>query len=254
MTAGGPAMLRAMIGRFLAAAFVALAALTTTVRAQTPGERADVVVELYTSQGCTQCPRANRLLGNFAREPGVLALTFPIGIWDYLGWHDTFARPEFADRQRDYGRALRARGRFTPQLVLSGARQLSAADWDDARVALDQARAAPRALARGDLAITRLNGGRVRVTLNANSRGEGADIWLLAYDPGPLAVVVNGGLNINRTVLHYNLVRSIERVDTWNGRSVWYERARCSPECAVIIQQPNGGPILAAAYTGPRRR
>lgn len=246
-------MLGAMIGRFLAVTLVALAAFAASARAQTPGQRADVVVELYTSQGCSQCPRANRLLGNFAREPGVLALTFPVGMWDYLGWHDTFAQPEFTERQRQYSRALRIRGRFTPQLVLSGSRQLSAADWDDARIALDQAQMAPRALARGDLAITRLNGGRVRITLNNNPRGEDADIWLVVYDPGPLAVVVHGGLNINRTVLHYNLVRSMERVDTWNGRSVWYERSRCWPECAVIIQERNGGAILGAAYTGPRR-
>jgi len=245
-------MLAGMIGRFLAVALLGLAAFAGPAHAQTPGHRANAVVELYTSQGCTQCPRANRLLGNFAREDGVLALTFPVGMWDYLGWHDTFARPEFSDRQRQYARSLRTRGRFTPQLVLNGTRQLSAADWDDARVALDHALTAPRALARGDLVLTRLPAGRIRVTLNANMRGEAADIWLMAYDPGPLAVVVSGGLNINRTVLHYNLVRSVEHIDSWNGRAVWYERTRCSPECAVIVQAPNGGPILAAAYTGPR--
>lgn len=253
MSAGGPAMLGAMIGRFLAVVLVGLAALAAPARAQTPGTRAEAVVELYTSQGCTQCPRANRLLGNFAREERVLALTFPVGMWDYLGWNDTFAQPEFSDRQRAYARTMRTRGRFTPQLVLNGSRQLSASDWDDARVALDHALTSPRVLGRGDLAITRLSAGRVRVTLNANARGEGADIWLIAYDPGPLAVVVSGGLNVNRTVLHYNLVRSVERVDVWNGRSVWYERARCTPECAVIVQTPSGGPILGAAYTGRQR-
>ncbi len=242
-------MLGAMIGRFIAAVLLGLAAFSTVAHAQTSGRRAEAVVELYTSQGCTQCPRANRLLGSFSREEGVLALTFPVGMWDYLGWNDTFARPEFSDRQRQYARTLRTRGRFTPQLVLNGARQLSAADWDDARVALDQAMEAPRALARGDLSINRLNSGRVRVTLNANARGAGADIWLVAYDPGPIAVVVHGGLNLNRTVLHYNLVRSVERLDTWNGRAVWYERTRCTPQCAVIVQEASGGPILGAAYT-----
>jgi hypothetical protein len=254
MSAGGPAMLGPMIGRFIAVAFLGLAVLTAPARAQSQGDRADVVVELYTSQGCTQCPRANRLLGSFARENGVLALTFPVGMWDYLGWHDTFALPEFSDRQRKYARTLRTRGRFTPQLVLNGARQLSASDWDDARVALEQAQAASRTLARDDISLTRLPGGRVRVTLNANARGAGADVWLVAYDPGPLAVVVGTGLNRNRTVLHYNLVRTMDRLDTWNGRSVWYERPRCAPECAVIVQTPEGGPILGAAFTGRRVR
>lgn len=249
-------MLAAMIGRILAAALLWLAAASTPApayaQAETQGRRASVVVELYTSQGCIQCPRANRLLGNFAREDGVLALTFPVGIWDYLGWNDTFARPEFAERQRQYARTMRARGRFTPQLVLNGARQLSAADWEDARLALDSMRAAPQPLARNDLAISRLPNGRARVTLNANPRGAGAEILLVAYDPGPLAVIVYGGLNTNRTVLHYNLVRTIERLDTWDGRAVWFERGRCTPQCAVIIQRPNGGAILGAAYTERR--
>lgn len=250
-------MLGAMIARFLVAAvLLGLAAVPAPARAQTAGERAQVVVELYTSQGCTQCPRANRLLGMFAREEGVLALTFPVGMWDYLGWNDTFARPEFSDRQRAYARTLRTRGRFTPQLVLNGSRQLSASDWDDARVALDTARATPQTLAANDLGITRLSGGRVRVTLGSNLRvggAGGADVWLVAYDPGPLAVVITGGLNINRTVMHYNLARTMEHVALWDGRPVWYERSRCSPECAVIVQMPNGGPILGAAYTATRR-
>jgi hypothetical protein len=242
-----------MIARLLAAALLGLAALTTSASAQTTGQRAQVVVELYTSQGCTQCPRANRLLGMFAREQGVLALTVPVGIWDYLGWYDTFARPEFSDRQRAYANALRARGRFTPQLVLNGSRQLSASDWDDARHALDQARETRQPIDPGDLSITRLGGGRVRVTLGSMLGADNADVWLIAYDPGPLAVVITGGLNINRTVMHYNLVRSMEHAGSWDGRPTWYERSRCSPECAVIVQTRNGGPILGAAYTGRAR-
>lgn len=242
-------MLSGMIARFLAALLLGLAATTLSAHAQTAGTRAQTVVELYTSQGCTQCPRANRLLGVFSREEDVLALTFPVGIWDYLGWHDTFARPEFADRQRAYSTTMRVRGRFTPQLVINGARQLSASNWDDARDVFDEQQAAGWPTTAPDLGITRLRNNRVRITLGARSGAANADIWLIAYDPGPLTVVITGGVNINRTVAHYNLVRTIERLDTWNGRSAWYERTRCLPECAVLVQEPNGGRILAAAYT-----
>ncbi|HYD88454.1 MAG TPA: DUF1223 domain-containing protein [Vitreimonas sp.] len=237
-----------MIGRLIALALMALAATTTNARAQ-EGERAQMVVELFTSQGCTQCPRANRLLGMFAREDDVLALTFPVGIWDYLGWHDTYARPEYGDRQRAYSRSLRVRGRFTPQLVFNGARQISASDWDQARATYDAQRADGWPAAAPDLAISRLRNNRVRVTVGARSNAPQADVWLIAYDPGPLTVVVTGGANRNRSVAHYNLVKWIERLDGWNGRSAWYERPRCQPECAVIVQEPNGGRILAAAYT-----
>jgi hypothetical protein len=247
-------MLARMIVRFLAAMLLALAATAGSAHAQAQGERAQMVVELFTSQGCTQCPRANRLLGMFAREDDVLALTFPVGIWDYLGWHDTFAQPEFAERQRAYSQTLRVRGRFTPQLVFNGARQLSASDWDQARATYDAVRAQGWPASAPDLSITRLRNNRVRVTVGARANAPAADIWLLAYDPGPITVVITGGANMNRSVAHYNLVRWIERLDGWNGSSAWYERPRCVPECAVIVQEPDGGRILAARYTSRPRR
>ena len=250
--AGGAAMLPAMIGRFLAAALlVGFAALATPVHAQTT-TRAHAVVELYTSQGCTQCPRANRLLGMFSREEGVLALTFAVPIWDYLGWRDTFAEQDFADRQRAYSRSLRVRGRYTPQLVINGGSAMSASYWDEARAALDTARATPLTWSPS-ISITTLRYTRVRVALGAGPRrAEPADVWVVAYDRGPVTEYVTRGVNINRRVYHYNLVRSMGRVGRWDGGAVYYEYNRCSPECAVLIQEPNGGRIIAAAYTSLR--
>jgi hypothetical protein len=241
-------MVGVMIGRLLALALVALSATTMNARAQ-EGERAQMVVELFTSQGCSQCPRANRLLGMFAREDDVLALTFPVGIWDYLGWHDTFAQPEYAERQRTYSRTMRVRGRFTPQLVINGASQISASDWDQARATYDAQRAEGWPANAPNLSISRLRNNRVRVTVGARANAPPADVWLIAYDPGPITVVITGGANRNRSVAHYNLVKWIERLESWDGQSAWYERQRCQPECAVLVQEVNGGRILAAAYT-----
>jgi hypothetical protein len=247
-------MLASMLARFLAVV-LALLAIAVPARAQSEGVQARVVVELYTSQGCTQCPRANRLLGTFAREDDVLALTFPVGIWDYLGWRDTFARPEFAERQRVYSTSLRVRGRFTPQLVINGVHQMSASDWDQARAAFAEQQSAAWPAGAPSVAISRLRNNRVRVTVSSNpDPSHSADLWLVAFDPGPVTVVVTGGANINRSVAHYNLVRTIERLGTWEGSASWYERAHCSPECAVIVQSANGGRILAAAYTTPPGR
>ena len=247
-------MLAAMIARCFFIVLIALLAAGAPAHGQTTGQRAQAVVELYTSQGCTQCPRANRLLGTFSREEGVLALTFPVGIWDYLGWHDTFARPEFSQRQRAYSQTLRVRGRFTPQLVINGARQVSASDWDDARMAYDAERAGGWPQGAPELSITRLRNNRVRVTLGPGARTPPADIWLLSYEPGPITVVITGGLNIDRSIPHYNLVRRIERLGAWSGDPLWYERPRCNPECAVIVQAADGGRISAAAFTARRRR
>lgn len=238
----------AMIARLLSIVLFGLAATTVAASAQTQGRRAAMVVELYTSQGCVQCPRANRLLGMFAREDGVLALTFPVGIWDYLGWRDTLARPEFTDRQRAYAQTLRGRGRFTPQLIIDGENQISASDWDAARAMIEETRAAPGAAAAPDLSITRLRNGRVRITAGAAPRGVETDLWLVAYEPGPVTVVISAGINRNRTISHYNLVSSIEPILPWSGAAAWYERPRCAPRCAVILQQRDGGPVLAAAF------
>jgi hypothetical protein len=247
-------MLGPVLVRLIITALVALVWGAPSARAQSEGVQARVVVELYTSQGCTQCPRANRLLGMFAREDGVLALTFPVGIWDYLGWRDTFARPEFAARQRIYSTTLRVRGRFTPQLVINGARQMSASDWDEARAAFAEQQAAAAPAGAPEVAITRLRNNRVRVTVGEGAASAPGDIWLIAFDPGPIDVVITGGANINRSIAHYNLVRTIERLGAWNGGAAWYERTHCVPECAVVVQTANGGPILAAAYTSRPRR
>ena len=130
-------------------------------------------------------PARQPLAGPFSGEDRVLALTFAVDLWDYLGWHDTFAQPEFDLRQRSYSRALRARGRSTPQLVLNGARLLNAYDWDEARAEFNLAQADGLSLGPDDLTLSRLRNGRVRVTLGAHARAAGADIWLASYELGP---------------------------------------------------------------------
>jgi hypothetical protein len=242
-----------MIGRSLAAALVfGLAALAAPAHAQTT-QRAQAVVELYTSQGCSQCPRANRLLGMFSREEGVLALTFPVPIWDYLGWRDTFAERDFSDRQRAYSRTLRVRGRYTPQLVINGGVAISASYWDEARATLVQEQRTPLA-STPHITITQLRYPRVRVAIAAGARRSAADVWVVAYDPGPVTEYVTHGANINRRVYHYNLVRSMHRVGSWDGAAASFEQARCSPSCAVLIQEPDGGRIISAAFASLRTR
>ena len=247
-------MFSAMKARLLAAVLFAWAALGSflppAAEAQTVA-RTPVVVELYTSQGCWHCARANRFMGTLAREEGVLALTFSVDYWDYLGWRDTFAEPEFAQRQRDYANALRGR-RSTPQLVLNGQRQVSAVDWDDARAAIQQMAAAPRPASYPTVSVQRLRNNVVRAVVGGGT-GQ-ADVWFVAFDPGPLSVNVLAGENDRRTLWLYNLVTRIDRGGAWNGAATFYERQRCAPECAVIVQASNGGPILGAAFTSRRRR
>lgn len=248
-------MVSAMIGRRLLAGVLLLLTLAPAASAQqsqnSVTRHAAAVVELYTSQSCTQCPRSNRLLGTLSQDERVLGLTFPVGIWDYLGWHDTLARPEFTDRQRNFARALRLRGRFTPQLVIDGEQSTSASDWDQVHALVDTALRTPLA-SPPELVLTRVRSGRVRVAVGAAQRREPADVWLVSYDPGPLIVFITSGLNINRRVYHYNVVRDLDLLGQWAGGPIYFEHDRCTPECAVILQEPNGGRIIAATFTAPR--
>lgn len=247
-------MLGGMMARSLAVAVLALVLSATAAHAQTAPRRAPTVVELYTSQGCTQCPRANRLLGEFSREPDVLALTFAVSYWDYLGWRDTFAQPLFTDRQRDFSIRMRRRSLFTPQLVFNGAREASASDWDEARAILDDVKAQAPVVGAPRLELQRLPGSRTRIAIGQGAApAEQADVWVIAYDPGPVTVYVSSGDNAQRRVSHYNLVRTISRVGRWNGSPIYFERDHCTPLCAAIVQEPRGGRILAASFTPPSR-
>src|ERR1700750_707792 len=85
-----------------------------------------VVLDLYTAQGCASCGEANAHVAKLADKPGVLALTFPVDYWDYLGWADTFAKSDFTDRQKAYVARFSLREPYTPQVVVDGAAQAAA--------------------------------------------------------------------------------------------------------------------------------
>lgn len=243
-------MLGGMMARTLAAAAFALSVAVGGAQAQTPPHRSPTVVELYTSQGCIQCPRANRLLGEFSREPDILALTFAVSYWDYLGWRDTFAQPLFTDRQREFSRRMQRRSLFTPQLVFDGEREASASDWDEARAILNEVKSAAPVPGAPRVELQRLPGSRTRIVVGQGAAsGEPADIWIMSFDPGPVTVYVASGENARRRISHYNLVRTIAHVGSWTGAPVYFERDHCSPQCAAIVQEPDGGRILAAGFT-----
>src|SRR5579875_2196620 len=138
-------------------------------------ERAPVVVELFTAQGCPSCPQANRLLGELADRKGVVALTFPVGYWDYLGWRDTYAQDGFAERQRAYVDRMQLREIYTPEIVVEGQREAPGLARDKAEELIDQA--ATEHQAGPKVRVVR-HGTRVEVASGDAPRG-GADVWLV---------------------------------------------------------------------------
>ena len=214
--------------------------------AATPALAADaghpLVIELFQSQGCSSCPPANANLIRFAERKDVLALTFAVTYWDYLGWKDTFATPEFTARQWAYAKAMGQSEVYTPQIVVNG--RTAGVGVEDGEMA-DLARRFDRGAGGPALA---LEAGAATIGAGA-APPQGADVWLVDYQPGVAEVAVRRGENAGRTLAHENVVRRLVLIGHWSGQA---ERLPVPPAQAglaqaVLVQAPDVGPILAAA-------
>ena len=205
-----------------------------------------VVVELFTAQGCSGCPAANQVVETLAEEPGVIALTYAVDYWDYLGWPDTFAKPEFAQRQRAYQSAMRLRNVYTPQVVIDGRRQLSGAEGQAVQVAVNEE--ASRRVFPPQLQF-RETGDAVGVGSGRAPAG-GADVWAVIYRPGLQTVAVAGGDNRGRAVRHVNVVQGLVRLGDWSGRPILLELPEAADpqdRMVVMVQSRSDRRILSAA-------
>ena len=202
-----------------------------------------VVVELFTSQGCSSCPPADALLGELARRPGVIALAYHVDYWDDQGWKDRFSIPEAAQRQRGYVRRLSRSGAFTPQIVVSGDTSLVGSNRTEVERAIAGDRdALGMALSKvgGNLQIQFLEGWR-----------EPMDVYLVSY-LNQSTDKIGHGENAGRTLQHFNVVRSFKRLGTWNGKpqrmnATLATLPRDASAVAVILQRKNQGAVAGAA-------
>jgi len=223
----------------LASLVIGIVALAGPAAAKSP-----VVVELFTSQGCASCVSADDLVGDLADHPHVLALTFAVDYWDYLGWQDTFAKSQFTDRQRAYLKTLDLHDVYTPQIVIDGRLQAAANHPDEVDRLIKQAAhdhgAPPQIMAA--------HGARIEVGYGRAPKG-GADVWLVRYDPREQKVVIRAGDNRGKTVVEHNVVRELTRLGVWKGRPKSFREPAASGdglETAVIVQAAHGGAIVAA--------
>jgi hypothetical protein len=210
-----------------------------------PSPRGPVVVEMFTSQGCPACPDANVLLGEIAGRHDVIAIAFGVGHMDAFGWADTYARPEFGDRQKAYVSAGEASRVYTPHFVINGGpERVRRSEIDDHLNAAEPLAAIAR-IEREDGALSiRITGPRREIP---------AEVWLVAYEPGPSVVTVESGRNAGQEITHHNMAVSLERLDDWAGGA--YEVMTDAPAeglgSVVLVQASEGGPLLAAARTDP---
>ncbi|MBZ9737982.1 MULTISPECIES: DUF1223 domain-containing protein [unclassified Mesorhizobium] len=199
------------------------------------------VVELFTSQGCSSCPPANANLIKVKDRPGVLALSFNVTYWDYLGWKDTFGKQEFTRRQVSYEPPLGHDGPFTPQVVVNGhADVVGAAPGEIEHLIAATAGTGGPSLSLG--------GGKIAIGAGAAPGGH-ADVWLVRYTKGVVEVPVARGENTGRTLPHANVVHALTKLGGWTGAAKTLDLPAASGglSTAVLVQSPGGGPIMAAA-------
>lgn len=220
--------------------------LAVPVRADEVTADAPVVVELFTSQGCSSCPPADAFLTDLARQRGdVLPLAFHVTYWDSLGWKDPYSLNEATARQRDYARRLGGEGVYTPQMVVDGVSGFVGSDRARGLSAIAQlgARAGRKPVA---VSLSR-DGQALLITVGA---GEGqARVLLVGFDRRH-ETHVGRGENGGRTLQESNVVRSLTPIGTWIGSGVTLRQAPPAGESFAVLLQQEDGRIVGAGRLG----
>jgi hypothetical protein len=201
-----------------------------------------VVIELFTSQGCSSCPPADALLGELAKRPDVVALAFHVPYWDTVGWQDRFAVSEGQTRQERYADRLRLANIFTPQMIVSGSKSIVGADRRSVVAALaERHESIP-------IRATVLDG---KMTVSLDARPDLGPLEVSAIGFLSEASTVGRGENAGRTLKEFNIVRAVKHLGTWKGAAGNFTLALSSlpsdvSGVAILAQQAGQGHIAGA--------
>lgn len=211
------------------------------------------LVELFTSQGCSSCPPADAYLGDLARRQDIVALSFHVDYWDYIGWKDPFATRATTERQRAYVRSMQQRYVYTPQMVVEGIGH----DTGREHPAIERllAEAQRRSPNRATPELSRSASGALTVKLAAFPiEGPPVDVTLAIYDRRHSTPVASGE-NQGRMIDNFNTVRRLETLSKWDGSAaIWtIDNAHLLPGlgAAVIVQRANHGPVIGCNKLEP---
>jgi len=216
------------------------------------------VVELFTSQGCSSCPPADKIIGELAKDPSIIALSMPIDYWDYLGWKDTLADARFSARQKAYSRVRGDREVYTPQAVINGSAHVIGSDRAGIESAIGETSKTEGVMS---VPVTMTQAGReLTVSVAASNKGPAAvhgEVWICSISKA-VPISISRGENNGRELTYYNVVRNLVKLGDWNGSpgswtvpldSVVHDGVDAA---AVYVQdgsRDEPGPMLGAAYT-----
>lgn len=201
---------------------MAVAALVGLSMSPVRAEGLRGVVELFTSQGCSSCPPADRLLASLSTDREVLALSFPVDYWDYLGWKDTLAAPAFTARQKNYSLARGDGQVYTPQVIVDGMVHAVGSDSEQIQTAIDNWR--PKGALSVPITLS-VGAGKVRIEVGRPSKDGGPTagaLWLLRVAKNR-TVAVGRGENAGKRLTYTNVVRGLKHIGDWNGTTTSYD-------------------------------
>jgi len=216
------------------------------------------VVELFTSQGCSSCPPADKILGELAKDPSVIAMSMPIDYWDYLGWKDTLADSRFSARQKAYSQVRGDREVYTPQAVINGSVHVIGSDRAGIENAIDATKKTEGVMS---VPVTMTQSGKeINVSVAASSKGPAAmhgEVWICSISKA-VPISIGRGENGGRQVTYHNVVRNLLKVGDWNGTAGHWtvpleNVSREGVDGAVVYVQDGSrdkpGAMFGAAFT-----
>jgi hypothetical protein len=210
-------------------------------------------IELFTSQGCSSCPPSDAYLGGLAKRSDIVALSYHVDYWDYIGWKDPFATRATTERQRAYARVLKQRYVYTPEMVVEGIGHDTGRERGPIEALLGDAKR--RSPQRATPELSRAVDGPLTIKLAAFPLGDQpADVTLAIYDRRHSTPVASGE-NQGRMLENFNIVRHFEVLARWDGSAATWtsDAGRIQPGqgAAVIVQRADHGPVIGCNKLEP---
>jgi hypothetical protein len=200
-----------------AAQITILACSTALIASPALSQEPRGVVELFTSQGCSSCPAADKVAGELSKDPSLITMSLPVDYWDYLGWKDTLALHSHSERERAYANARGDREIYTPQVVVNGVAQVLGSDKSAIERAVTQTRRTAEPL-RIPVKLTVANGKVTADVPAATGDQRSGEVWLCPMT-SKVTVNVGRGENHGHTLTYSNVVRRWVKLGDWNGQA-----------------------------------
>jgi hypothetical protein len=215
-----------------------------------------VVIELFTSQGCSSCPAADAFMEELKAIDRVVAMSFNVDYWDYLGWRDTLASPANSQRQYSYAKTRGDMDVYTPQVIIDGNTHFVGSNKAVIKAAIDRSLNSSRAM----WIPMSVSGTAKELAIFVDAAPQGmhaqdATVWFMSIAPR-IAVKIERGENSGRDILYHNVVRKLVPAGTWHGKPVTLTlpkddlMARCCKGCVALLQTRSVGPVIGCATWG----